>query len=271
MSGFVKNYLSQAIKAPGNYDAKAVMHYFTPQQVPVISQLARQFAVCDRWFDSAPCQTWPNRFFVHTCTAHGYENNDPPHFPYEMDTVFNQLERGGIKDWKIYYQDIALSHGLSKLWLLAGHFRYYDEFREDARSGRLPSFSFIEPRYFTILHPPNDQHPPYVVTPGEQLIADIYNCLRSGPAWGQTLLVILYDEHGGCYDHIPPPAAIPPSQAALQPRPSVVAPHCGRGRVELPRRCLDPVVRCRWSLAAGIVDARRSCIPVVVPTPGNTH
>jgi len=216
MGGFVTNYLTQAAKAPGNYDAKAVMHYYTPEQVPVISQLARQFAVCDRWFASAPCQTWPNRFFVHACTANGYENNDPPHFPYQMETVFNQLERAG-KSWKIYYHDIALSHALSKLWLLAERFRYYEEFREDARSGSLPCYSFIEPRYFTILHPPNDQHPPHVVTLGEQLLADVYNCLRSGPAWPQTLLVILYDEHGGCYDHVPPPAAPPPQSTPTAP------------------------------------------------------
>jgi phospholipase C len=216
MGGFVKNYLSQAEKAPGNYDAKAVMHYYTPEQVPVISQLARQFAVCDRWFASAPCQTWPNRFFVHACTANGYENNDPPHFPYQMETVFNQLERAG-KNWKIYYQDIALSHALSKLWLLADRFRYYEEFREDARSGSLPCYSFIEPRYFTILHPPNDQHPPHVITLGEQLVADVYNCLRSGPGWPQTLLLILYDEHGGNYDHVPPPAATPPQSTPTAP------------------------------------------------------
>jgi phospholipase C len=122
-----------------------------------------------------------------------------------------------MKNWKIYYHDIALSHALSKLWLLADHFRYYEEFREDARSGRLPCYSFIEPRYFTILHPPNDQHPPHVVTLGEQLIADVYNCLRCGPAWPQTLLVILYDEHGGCYDHVPPPAATPPTSAPTAP------------------------------------------------------
>jgi phospholipase C len=217
MGGFVKNYLRQAQKAPGNYDAKAVMHYFSPEQVPVISQLARQFAVCDRWFASAPCQTWPNRFFVHTCTANGYENNDPPRFPYQMDTVFNQLQRAGIKNWKIYYHDLALSHSLSKLWLLPGHFRYYEEFREDARSGTLPCYSFIEPRYFSILNLPNDQHPPEVVTLGEQLIADVYNCLRSGPAWAETLLVITYDEHGGCYDHVPPPAAKPPSSGSTAP------------------------------------------------------
>jgi phospholipase C len=65
MSGFVKNYLDQKTLNPAeNYDAKSVMHYFTPDQVPVLSKLAKQFAVCDRWFASAPCQTWPNRWFV---------------------------------------------------------------------------------------------------------------------------------------------------------------------------------------------------------------
>ena len=67
------------------------MHYFTPEQVPVISQLARAFGVSDRWHASAPCQTWPNRFFAHTATANGYVNNSPTHFPYMMETVFNRL------------------------------------------------------------------------------------------------------------------------------------------------------------------------------------
>jgi phospholipase C len=216
MVGFVKNYESQATKTPGNYDPKSVMHYFTSQQVPVISRLAQQFAVCDRWFASAPCQTWPNRFFVHTGTANGYENNDPPHFPYRMATIFNRLEQAGIDDWKIYFHDIAQSHALANLWLLSDHFRYYDEFRDAAKTGSLPSYSFIEPRYFTILRLPNDQQP-HVVTMGEQLIADIYNCLRAGPAWPQTLFVITYDEHGGCYDHVPPPNAKPPSSTATAP------------------------------------------------------
>src|ERR1700738_5629660 len=164
MEGFVRNYLAQPGSPPAVYAAKSIMHYFQPDQVPVISKLARQFAVCDRWFASAPCQTWPNRFFVHTATANGYENNDPPRFPYEMETVFNQFERAGIHDWKIYYHDIALSHALSRLWLLADHFRYYEEFRNDARAGSLPSYSFIEPRYFTILYPPHAPHAPYLAT-----------------------------------------------------------------------------------------------------------
>jgi phospholipase C len=196
MGGFVNNYLGQTAEPAARYVAKNIMHYFMPDQVPVISRLARQYAVCDRWFASAPCQTWPNRFFMHTGTAHGYENNVPPHFPYEMETIFDRMEHAG-SSWKIYFHDIAQSQALARLWLLGSHFRFYDEFREDAKNGTLPSYSFIEPRYFPLLHLPNDQHPPHVVTLGEQLIADVYNCLRNGPGWVDTLFILTYDEHGG--------------------------------------------------------------------------
>ncbi len=75
MTGFVKNYLDQKIQNPvENYDPKSVMHYFTPDQVPVLSTLAKRFAVCDHWFASAPCQTWPNRWFVHAATADRHQN-----------------------------------------------------------------------------------------------------------------------------------------------------------------------------------------------------
>jgi len=194
------------------------MHYFTPEQVPVLSRLARQFAVSDRWHASAPCQTWPNRFFVHTGTAGGYENNSPPRFPYEMPTIFNRFEDLGIDNgWKIYFHDMPQTLTLSRLWPHLDGFRFYEEFRHDAEQGTLPSYAFIEPRYFADVNLPNDQHPPHVVTLGEQLIADVYNTLRSGPAWGKTLLIITYDEHGGCYDHVPPPPATPPDTTPTNP------------------------------------------------------
>ena len=87
-------------------DPYSVMHYFTPDQVPVISQLARAFGVSDRWHASAPCQTWPNRFFAHAGTAAGYVNNSPTHFPYLMETVFNRLDSVG-QSWRIYFHDVA--------------------------------------------------------------------------------------------------------------------------------------------------------------------
>jgi phospholipase C len=79
MDGFVINFLRQPETSTDQYGrlAQRIMDYYEPEQVPVISRLARQFAVCDQWFASAPCQTWPNRFFIHTGTAGGFVNNEP--------------------------------------------------------------------------------------------------------------------------------------------------------------------------------------------------
>ncbi len=212
MGGFVDNYMRQPVTTPAA-DPAAVMHYFTPDQVPVFSQLARAFGVSDRWFASAPCQTWPNRFFAHCATAGGYVNNSPTHFPYLMETVFNRLSGAGTT-WRIYFQDIPQTSTLSKLWLYADHFAdFHLSFATDAANGNLPAYSFIEPRYFAdaVLNTmPDDQHPPHDVAYGEALIATVYNAVRSGPGWSNTLLIITYDEHGGCYDHVIPPPASPP-------------------------------------------------------------
>jgi phospholipase C len=213
MSGFVKNYQAQG--ATG-YDPKAVMHHFTAAQLPVITTLAKQFGVSDSWHASAPCQTWPNRFFVHTGTAGGYENNSPVHFPYTMKTVYDLLDEAE-QPWKIYFHDMPQSLTLSNLWLKADHFHFYAQFQADAKAGALPAYSFIEPRYFADAGMPSDQHPPHDATLGEQLIADVYNVLRAGPAWEKTLLIITYDEHGGCFDHQPPPPATPPGPTPSTP------------------------------------------------------
>jgi phospholipase C len=214
MDGFVDNYMRQPA-SDGPHDPAAVMHYFTPEEVPVLSLLAQEFGVSDRWHAPAPCQTWPNRFFAHTATANGYVNNSPTHFPYKMETVFNRLEEDAKVPWRVYFHDIAQSITLSRLWGdVFTHFRYFnDDFIRDAASGNLPAYSFIEPRYFAdpvTRKMPNDQHPPHNVSYGESLIASVYNAVRGGPGWQNTLLVITYDEHGGCYDHVVPPAATPP-------------------------------------------------------------
>ncbi|WP_428485213.1 alkaline phosphatase family protein [Rhodopila sp.] len=217
MSGFVDNYMRQppdksATDPP--FDPAATMHCFTPEALPAMSTLARAFGVSDRWHASAPCQTWPNRFFTHAATAGGYINNAPTHFPYRMETVFNRLE--SVKQtWRVYFHDIPQSAALAKLWTdIPTHFHHYEEdFARDAASGSLPAYSFIEPRYFTdtvLGKMPNDQHPPHDVSHGDALIASVYNAVRTGPGWKNTLLIVTYDEHGGCYDHVPPPPAVSP-------------------------------------------------------------
>ncbi|MDB6063597.1 MAG: sulfatase family protein [Verrucomicrobiaceae bacterium] len=216
MNGFVNNYVRQTEQPSTNYSPKSVMHYYSPAQLPVMSLLAQQFAVCDQWFASAPCQTWPNRFFLHTGSAGGYENNSPVHFPYLMNSVFNRLSEVG-KPWKIYFHDFPQTLTLTRLWPHVENFRPFKEFLSDAEAGNLPAYSFIEPRYFPDIELPNDQHPPHNVGMGEQLIASVYNAVRSSPQWKETLLIITYDEHGGCYDHAAPPLAIPPDTSNAKP------------------------------------------------------
>ena len=213
MSGFVSNYM----KNVGN-DPRSVMHGFTPEQVPVISQLARSFGASDRWHASAPNQTWPNRFFVHTGTAGGYVNNAPARFPYLMPTIFNRLSERR-RSWRIYHHDVPLTAMLAAILSeLPEHlYSFENDFMNDAMAGRLPNYSFIEPRYFPSLilnRMPNDQHPPHNVAYGERLIARCYDALRNGAGWDETLFIVTYDEHGGIYDHVPPPAAVSPDDAA---------------------------------------------------------
>lgn len=232
MGGFVRNYANQTVATTLPYDPRAIMHCFHRDQVPVTSLLARSFGVADRWFSSAPCQTWPNRFFVHTATADGWVNNVPipdewkvaERFPYDMPTIFNQIKQHFLQfdtGWRIYFHDMAQSMLLSKLWDHLDHFHAYQRFGEDVSSGDLQPYSFIEPRFYPNLEKtllPNDQHPPHDVTLGEQLIADVYNTLRASQYWTRTLLVVIWDEPGGCYDSVPPgPAQAPDDGRSPKP------------------------------------------------------
>lgn len=234
MSGFVRDYTSADVGGA----AQTIMHCFRPDQIPALSTLATSFAVSDAWFAAAPCQTWPNRFFVHTGTANGYENNAPPRFPYLMQTIFNELDDVVPHGWKIYFHDFPQSLTLAKLWPHLDHFRPIDEFFSDAQHGQLPSYSFLEPRYFADLDWPNDMHPPHNVAYGDQLVAKVYDALRHSPCWNSTLFVVIFDEHGGCYDHVaPPPAPMPEA-----PRPDQVFAFDRYG-VRVPAVVISPYIK----------------------------
>jgi phospholipase C len=211
MTGFVANFVEQP-PAKKPLDPWAVMHHFIPDQVRVLSTLAKAFGVSDQWHASAPCQTWPNRFFAHCGTCLGLVNNTDFPIPFQAPSIFGRLSSCG-KSWRVYFHDLAQSIILADVWYRAVlHYRFFDQFLADAHEGQLPNYSFIEPRYFGdfSLGIPNDQHPPHDVMVGEKLIADVYNAVRGSPCWKKSLLIITYDEHGGCYDHVPPPNAISP-------------------------------------------------------------
>jgi len=187
------------------------MGCYDPAVPSVLTTLAREFAVCDEWYCSAPTQTWPNRRFFHSATSWGDVENTPADvFPHHhWPTLFDQLSGNG-RSWRNYHHGVPLT-GLLFPHLLIEHplsFPGIDDFVRHASKGELPDYSFIEPSFVI---EPSDQLPPHPLWKGEELIARVYDSIFSGPAWDKTLLIVTYDEHGGCYDHVPPPThATPP-------------------------------------------------------------
>jgi phospholipase C len=257
MDGFLWNYARQpgADGRPiGAERGAAIMDCLDPALLPVISALGRSFVVCDRWFASMPGPTWPNRFFVHAGTARGLletptEIGQLAGFllpRYRMRTIFEALGDAG-HTWAVYFGDHTQTFALAGLHRYADQgFRSLERFAEDVRAGTLPSYAFLEPVYLdTPVAPASDQHPPHDLVEGERLIAWVYDTLSGNEAlWRRSLFVLLYDEHGGCYDHVPPPAAVPPDdESASNPRfafdrlgarvPAVIAsPWVRRGHVD---------------------------------------
>jgi phospholipase C len=213
-----------------------------PAQVPVLSTLALQFAVFDHWFCSVPGETWPNRNYLHAATSDGETNIEIR--LYTDPTIFELLEQHG-KTWHIYHDDTPQAWAFRQLWdTPERHANWYpaNRFAEHAAAGTLPHYSFIEPNHRPPLHTldhiaafggtaavSNSQHPENNLVSdsaydgfddsadadfsrGDKLIATIYEALRANPRlFASTLFLITYDEHGGLYDHVPPPTdAAPP-------------------------------------------------------------
>ncbi|PWT83080.1 MAG: hypothetical protein C5B57_07580, partial [Blastocatellia bacterium] len=146
----------------------------------------------------------------HCATSKGFIDNSLLHY-YDMRTIFeNVSEVGGT--WKIYSHDFPQAQALVNIMApeFDNNWDSFGGFKDDAANNTLPDYAFIEPKYTSFLGEANDQHPPHDVRAGEQLIAETYNAVRQSPAWNETLLIILYDEHGGLFDHELPLAATPP-------------------------------------------------------------
>lgn len=225
MDGFVADYIRNFRETrgtePSPEEYSIIMHGFPPETVPVLAGLAHHYGVCDHWYSSVPSQTLCNRCFVHCGTSRGFVNNapNPKWLLSESVTIFNRLSEAGI-DWRIFYDELDIVP-LSRLtqptlWdVPERHFQHMDAFHREAAEGTLPPYSFIEPRFF-LNH--NDAHPPLEhkfletssVSGAELLVHDIYRSIRNGKGWNKTMLVITFDEHGGCYDHVVPPPAVPP-------------------------------------------------------------
>jgi phospholipase C len=219
--GFVLDY-ERSYKGTTAEQRQQIMSYFALGALPALHELARHFTVCDRWFSSLPGPTWPNRFFALSGTSLGRvkmpesagDSLEHPelYLGYDQDTIFDRLNDAGVT-WRVYHGDIPQSLVLSHQRRSENAWRYsfMADFETDLeREGTsFPSFCFIEPSYYAPGQ--NDDHPPHTTMQAQRLLPRVYNALRSLPElWQSTLFVLLYDEHGGFYDHVVPPAAVPP-------------------------------------------------------------
>ena len=223
--GFVSEYHAE-YRHTTTDQRQRIMDYFGIGDLPVLHELAQHFTICDRWHASVPGPTWTNRFFVHSGTSKGrvempggWDNlNLPLYLGYDQDTIYDRLNEQG-KNWRIYHGDVPQSLALTHQHAYQNRQRYawLDSFVDDAKGSAddFPTFAFVEPRYFHVPSesPQDDDHPPHATIPAQRLLADVYNAIRgNNELWNSTLLVVVYDENGGFYDHVTPPAAVPPDR-----------------------------------------------------------
>lgn len=242
--GFVKNFVDR--KQPPVADRGLVMGHYGADQLPVYDFLARQYCVCDAWHSSVPGDTWPNRLYAMAgreaeAVRPDFVKKIAKLFPkplgklnsipmYDVASFTRELED---RQWRWYSHDPATLRVADSRYrdirrLARDNFAFYDRkrlsvvteaaealivardsFLDDVAKGQLRDVSWIDPNFvdLSVLDPnSNDDHPPSDVRAGQALVLEIYEALRAGPQWQSTVLVVVYDEHGGFYDHVDPPA-----------------------------------------------------------------
>jgi len=173
--------------------------------------------VYNRWFASIPGPTICNRAFAHYGTSFGRVDLNPIYPPEHIQSVYSRLIAATPKHTaKVYYYDTS-SSTMEVANLLQNQpelFGTYSQFLDDCKNGDLPDYSFVEPNYSdhggdSGEEVANDQHPDHNVQKGEMFIASVYQAIKNNPdLWKSTALLITYDEHGGIFDHVPPPGCV---------------------------------------------------------------
>ena len=193
-------------------DGKRAMGYYTEQDLPFFYSLANTFALADHNFSSVLGPTFPNREYLYAATSFGHTGNDI--FEDENATIFQELVAAKV-DWRIYYTDLpgafiflgTLSKYLDNTYKIGN-------FYSDAQAGMLGQLNFVDPKLGLGAASRNDFHPPGDIQEGEKLISDVVQALMQSPQWAHSALIVTFDEHGGIYDHVPPPPACAPDDIA---------------------------------------------------------
>jgi phospholipase C len=203
------------------------MLYWDQADLPFYYSLALTFCLGDRYFCSAPCQTYPNRRFLLAATAFGLISTDtnsltqnPPN-----GTIVDRLDRYGIT-WKDYFTDVPATGVIESIpQNHPQNLATVTQFMVDCAAGTLPQVSFVDSDIGVLALAPTsnqveaqnqDEENPSDISLGENFVSGVVNAVLKSPLWPRILLIWTYDEHGGYYDHVPPPPAIPPDDIKPQ-------------------------------------------------------
>jgi phospholipase C len=186
--------------------APVAMRFWDKRDLPFSYALAEHFPIGERHFASLLGQTFPNRAFFFAATSSGIINDTLTQVPPANGTIFDRLDAHHV-DWAIYYKNypsVVVVAGIDTP-ARSQRIRKFDRFSTDVAAGRLPQFTFIDPDYIT-----SSEENPQDIQLGERFVAEVVQAVTHARTWKHTALFLTYDEHGGYYDHVPPPPAIPP-------------------------------------------------------------
>jgi phospholipase C len=246
------------------------MYYYDEPDIPFYYSLANAFCVGNRWFCSAPCQTFPNRRFLLCGTAFGLISTDtskvmevPPN-----GTIIDRLNRYGVT-WKDYFVDVPATAVIFEIpQSNPRNMAPISSFFADCKAGTLPAVSFVDSEIGLlnvlgsdlanqipigngvsnyVAAQDQDEENPADIQQGESFVQAVVEAVLASPAWPRTLLIFTYDEHGGYYDHVPPPPAIPPD--AIKPE---LGPHDYPGGYDIYGPRVPAVVASPYSKAHGV-------------------
>ncbi len=222
------------LRAGGN-DTYAI-GYYTQPDLPFLGQAAPAWTVCDDYFSALMGPTFPNRLYLHAARS-DRTTNFP--VPTGLPTIWDRLAAKGVRG-RYYRRNFSVL----ALWgtRYARITRSYGEFLRDCRRGSLPSVAYLDPAFtLPVLGVGSDDHPPADIRAGETFLDDVYRAVTTSPAWPRTLLVVVFDEWGGFFDHVPPARA-----------PDVDRAHALRG-FRVPCLLVSPFAR-RGHVAHGLYD-----------------
>jgi phospholipase C len=212
-------------RAPADPTGRRAMGYYDRSDLPFYYGLANTFGIGDRYFSSVPGPTFPNRFYELAGTSFGHTDNDfPPRGGYPQPTIFRRLEQAGIS-WTVYYAQVATASFFSDVLAHPDKLKPISQYFADAAAGTLPQVSFLEPTYVGTVDKESDEHPPANFQVGQQFSSGLLRALMASPNWSSSAFLLTWDEHGGYYDHVPPPRA---------PQPDAIAPILKAGGVNVP-------------------------------------